>query len=541
MPGDQADTQANADAEPIAAAGTAPRRDGHTDGDARADIAPERHAGSDAVNADGGRPQLPGNVAMTAWAGEATPDVAQRRGTELSLTMLAVAIAVAAYAAVGIAHDNRVPVGSLAYGAALAVLVLAAHVVIRRVAPYADPVFLPLVAGLNGLGLVLIHRLDLAAADKAHSAGHAASQDAAPLQLVWTTLGIALFCAVLLTVRDHRVLSRYTYTAGFVGLGLLVLPGVLPASFATLHGGTVNGARIWIRVGGFSLQPGEFAKVLLMIFFAGYLVAKRDVLALASRRFAGVDLPRGRDLGPVLVAWIASMGVLVLERDLGTSLLFFGIFVAMLYVATERRSWLLIGLVLFAGGAFAADQTFSHVHDRVEVWLHPFNQEIYNRAVGGSYQVVQSLFGLATGGLLGTGLGQGRPDQVPFANSDFIISTVGEELGLAGLMAVVTIYLLLVMRGLRASLAVRDSFGKLLAAGLSFSIALQVFVVVGGATRLIPLTGLTTPFLSYGGSSLLAEWVIVALLVRISDAARRPAAVPATASPEDALTEVVRL
>ncbi|MFL6239008.1 MAG: FtsW/RodA/SpoVE family cell cycle protein [Actinomycetes bacterium] len=453
-----------------------------------------------------------------------------RRGAELVMTLLAIALAVVAYAAVGLGHNNKLPVGSLAYGAGLAALVIGAHLAVRRFAPYADPVFLPLAAALNGLGLVLIHRLDLAAADRAHQAGRHLPQADAPLQLVWTALGIAAFVAVLAVVRDHRQLQRYTYTAGLVGLVLLALPAILPAQYSTVHG-----ARIWIRVSGFSLQPGELAKLALMVFFAGYLVAKRDVLALASRRFAGIDLPRGRDLGPVLAAWLASMAVLVLEKDLGTSLLFFGMFIAMLYVATERRSWLLIGVGLFALGSFAAYHAFGHVRDRVDIWLHPFR---YASTTG--YQLVQSMFGLAFGGILGTGLGQGRPDTVPFANSDFIISTVGEELGLAGLMAILVIYALLVMRGLRAALAVRDSFGKLLAAGLAFSLALQVFVVVGGVTRLIPLTGLTTPFLSYGGSSLLAEWALIALLVRISDAGRRPEDVPAAAGADDALTQVIR-
>jgi cell division protein FtsW (lipid II flippase) len=444
-----------------------------------------------------------------------------RRSTELAMTVFAVLVAIAAYAAVGIGHNDHIPTSTIVYGAGLAVLVLAAHVAVRRYAPYADPIFLPLAAALNGLGLVLIYRLDLASTTK---------HDNAPLQLVWTMFGIAVFVGVLLVVRDHRVLQRYTYTAGLVGLVLLALPALLPARFST-----VNGARIWIRFSGFSLQPGELAKLALMVFFAGYLVAKRDVLALASRRVAGIDLPRGRDLGPVLLAWLASLGVLVVEKDLGTSLLFFGIFISMLYVATERRSWLLIGIGLFGAGAFFAYHTFGHVRERVDIWLHPFDH-----AQAQGYQLVQAMFGMSFGRLLGSGLGKGRPDIVPFANSDFIISTVGEELGLAGLMAVLMLYLLIVMRGLRAALAVRDSFGKLLAAGLAFAVGLQVFVVVGGVTRLIPLTGLTTPFLSYGGSSLLAEWAIIALLVRISDAARRPEAVPQSANPDDALTQVVR-
>jgi cell division protein FtsW (lipid II flippase) len=315
------------------------------------------------------------------------------------------------------------------------------------------------------------------------------------------------------------------------GLGLLLLP-LLPGI-----GGTINGARIWIRFAGFSFQPGELAKLMLLVFFAGYLVVKRDVLALASRRVLGVDLPRARDLGPIIVAWAASLAVLVFERDLGTSLLFFGVFVALLYVATERTSWLLIGVGLFATGSFLAWSVFAHVHQRVDIWLNAFAPR---NVSGDSYQLVQGLFGMGTGGLLGKGLGQGRPDIVPFAQTDFIVAAIGEELGLAGIMALLLTYGIIVQRGLRTSIAVRDAFGKLLAAGLAFSVALQVFVVVGGVTRLIPLTGLTMPFLSYGGSSLVSNWALIALLLRISDAARRPAPPPAPVL-DDATTQVVRL
>jgi cell division protein FtsW (lipid II flippase) len=335
-------------------------------------------------------------------------------------------------------------------------------------------------------------------------------------------------------VRDHTLLQRYTYTAAVSGLVLLLLPA-LP-----VLGQTINGARLWIRVGPFTFQPSEVAKLLLVLFFAGYLVAKRDVLSLASRRVLGLDLPRARDLGPVLVAWAASLAVLIRGRDLGSSLLFFALFVVMLYIATERTSWLVIGIGLFLGGAYVAHSIFGHVQRRVAIWLDPFEDPD-----GAGFQLVQSLFGFGTGGLTGTGLGEGRPSSVPFASTDFIMAAIGEELGLVGVMAVLLVFGLIVERGLRTALAVRDSFGKLLAAGLSFSLCLQVFVIVGGVTGLIPLTGVTLPWLSYGGSSIVANWALVAVLLRISDAARRPVVAPVTpevarAALASAHTQVVR-
>jgi cell division protein FtsW (lipid II flippase) len=459
-----------------------------------------------------------------------SPTVPRRRGVELALLIFAVLLVTAADAIVDATINDRVSSDVLTYGAGFALIYAVAHVAVRWLAPYADPVILPAVALLNGLGLVLIRRLDLAEAENARRAGRAVEAGDAGVQVVWTCLGLALFVVVLLVVRDHRALARYAYTLAAAGLAFLALPALLPGRFSE-----VNGAKIWIRVAGFSIQPGEFAKLALMVFFASYLVTKRDVLSLASRRVAGVDLPRGRDLGPVLLAWLLSVLVLVGEKDLGTSLLFFGIFVVMLYVATERTSWLLIGLGLFTLGAFVAYQLFGHVQQRVSVWLHPFD---YRNDQG--YQIVQSLFGLGTGGLFGTGLGGGRPETVPFAKTDFIVATVGEELGLFGLVALLVVYALIVSRGFRAGLTVRDSFGKLLAAGLAFTLAFQVFIVVGGVTKLIPLTGLTTPFLSYGGSSLVANFALVALLLRISDAARRPAPPPAPRPPlAEAVTEVV--
>ncbi|WP_199506184.1 FtsW/RodA/SpoVE family cell cycle protein [Geodermatophilus sp. TF02-6] len=467
----------------------------------------------------------PSTDPRAAAPGTTTPP--RRRGTELAMLGFAVLITLAAQAVVDLTVTGGLRPELATFGGWFAGLWAVAHLVVRRFAPYADPLLLPSVALLVGLGLSVIHRLDLAAEQADRT-----SREDAPVQLVWATLGVLLFVAVLVVVRDHRLLSRYAYTLALVGLVLLAVPAVLPSSLSE-----VNGAKIWIRLAGFSIQPGEFAKICLIVFFAAYLVDKRDVLALASRRVVGLELPRARDLGPVLAAWVLSILVLVFERDLGSSLLLFGIFVVMLYTATERASWLLIGLVLFAGAALIAYQVFGHVRARVDVWLDPF---AYRDGAG--YQLVQSLFGLGTGGLFGAGLGGGRPDQVPVAKSDFIAAAIGEELGLFGLVAVIIVYLILVERGLRTSLIVRDAFGKLLAAGLAFAIAWQVFVVLGGVTGLLPLTGLTTPFLAYGGSSLVANFVLVALLVRISDAARRPAAPPAPPKPAlgDAPTEVVQ-
>jgi cell division protein FtsW (lipid II flippase) len=460
--------------------------------------------------------------------------VPPRRGVELALVLFAVGISVAAYAAVGYGVDGVLPAGTLGYGAGLLALFVVAHLVVRRFAPHADPLILPCVALLNGLGLVMIRRLDFDAAERALEAGSDAPRVLAPLQLVWTTVAVLAFIAVLLVVRDHTRLQRYTYTAAAAGLAALLLP-LLPGV-----GRTINGARLWISVGPITVQPGEVAKLLLIVFFAGFFVAKRDALALAGRRFAGLDLPRARDLGPVLLAWAASLSVLVFQRDLGSSLLFFGVFIVMLYVATERTSWVVIGVALFLAGAAVAYQVFGHVRVRVDIWLDPFED-----AEDRGFQLVQSLFGFGTGGLTGTGLGQGNPGTIPEVETDFILAAIGEELGLVGVMAVLLLFALIVERGLRAALSCRDSFGTLLAGGLAVALGLQVFVIVGGVTGLIPLTGITLPWLSYGGSSVVANWALVALLLRVSDAARRPA--PSVAAPEkvrsaieDAQTQVVR-
>ncbi|HZG95022.1 MAG TPA: FtsW/RodA/SpoVE family cell cycle protein [Mycobacteriales bacterium] len=435
-----------------------------------------------------------------------------RRRVELRLILLAVVISMAAYAALNLAQDAHLSTGLVGYGGSLAALFIAAHLAVRWLAPAADPLLLPLAALLNGLGLVVVRRIDYAYQERAEDAAQNA-----PQQLIWTAVAVVVFVGVLIAVRDHRALDRYRYTFMVVGLVLLLLPA-LPGI-----GRTINGARLWVRVGPMTVQPSEIAKLALIVFFASYLVAKREVLSLATRRILGLHLPRARDLGPVLLAWLASLAVLVRGKDLGTSLLFFGVFLVMLYISTERTSWLLIGVLLFASGAVVAYRLFGHVRVRFQTWIDPFADP-----QGDGFQLLQSLFGLATGGLLGTGLGRGRPAEVPYSRTDFIFSAIGEELGLVGVAAVLLIYLFIVARGMRTALGVRDEFGKLLAAGLSFSLALQVFVVVGGVTRLIPLTGLTLPFLSYGGSSLVANYALIALLLRISDSGRTPTAGPVT-------------
>ncbi|MEV0793070.1 FtsW/RodA/SpoVE family cell cycle protein [Kribbella sp. NPDC050459] len=441
-----------------------------------------------------------------------------RRGVELLLLVIAIAVSVGAYVNIGVTVQNTVPASTGYYAAGIGLLALIAHLALRYRAPYADPVLLPCAVLLNGLGVAMIHRIDLGLAIVAEARGNTPKAAAAPQQITWTAVGIVLFLVVILVIRDHRRLQALTYTAGLAGLVLLVLP-LIPGL-----GVNLNGARIWIRLAGMSFQPGEFAKICLVVFFAGYLVVKRDVLTLAGHRFLGLDLPRARDLGPIGIAWAVSLGVLVFESDLGSSLLFFGLFLFLLYVSTERAGWLIIGGLLFAGGAFFAYTTFGHVHRRVTDWLDPW-------AIDGG-QVKLGLMGQAWGGILGRGLGQGHPEATLYSQSDMIISSFAEELGLTGLIAILLVYTLIIERGLRTALGCRDIFGKLIATGLAMSFALQVFVIVGGVTGLIPLTGLATPFMALGGTSLVANWAIIALLLRISDQARRPQTPAAPVSDE---------
>ncbi|WP_420708601.1 FtsW/RodA/SpoVE family cell cycle protein [Streptomyces sp. NRRL S-1813] len=429
------------------------------------------------------------------------PPLPKRRGVELALLVGAVFISVCGYVVVGLARWHALPGGAVRYGAGLGGLALLAHLAVRFRAPYADPLLLPTAVLLNGIGLVLIFRLD-----QDTPADHAA-----PTQLMWSTVGVALFTAVVVLLRDHRMLQRYAYVCAALALVLMAAPILFPA---------INGAKIWIRFAGFSLQPGEFAKVLITVFFAGYLAANRAALAHTGRRMWRLRLPTGRVLGPIVAIWLISVAVLVLERDLGTSLLFFGIFVVLLYVATGRTGWLAIGLVLAGIGAAAVGTLEPHVHSRVEDWQHPFAGIAAGKGPG---QLAQSLFAFAAGGMFGTGLGQGHSYLIGFAmKSDFILATYGEELGLAGLTALFLLYALLVACGYRAAVALRDPFGSLLAVGLAALPALQVFVIAGGVMGLIPLTGMAMPFLAQGGSSVVTNWIIVALLLRISNRARMP-------------------
>jgi cell division protein FtsW (lipid II flippase) len=475
---------------------------------------------------------LPSHAAVRPSADGVVPMQRGRRQTELLMLIFAVGLVLFAYLSVGLGMNGKVPAGIAEYGIGFAVIVFIAHLAVRRLAPWADPLLLPLAALLNGLGVVMIYRLQESGRN-----GNPGNQiptitsSATAVQVMYSAVGVAAFIVVLAFIKDLRVLQRYTYTLGALGLVLLAIPALLPSRYSEVPG---TGAKIQVAIGGFSFQPEEFAKLALAVFFAGYLVAKRDVLALAGRRFLGVDLPRGRDLGPVLIAWGASLLILIFETDIGTSALFFGLFVAMIYVATQRTSWLLIGVGLFAFGTLVASKVIGHVGQRFEIWLHPFAG---NNPTHAAYQLVQGLEGMGYGGLLGTGLGHGQPFWTPLVQSDFIVTAFGEELGLTGLMALLLIFGLIVQRGMRAAIQVRDPFAKLLTGGLSFVLALQVFIIVGGVSGLIPLTGITTPFLSQGGSSLIASWALIALLMRVSDSARRPAPQPIQ---DEGMTQVVR-
>ncbi|MEI3848565.1 MULTISPECIES: FtsW/RodA/SpoVE family cell cycle protein [unclassified Microbacterium] len=426
-----------------------------------------------------------------------------QRNRELALLVFAFLINGSAVALVQLGALGAIDWTFLVYCGGLTALVIALHILLRLRARAADPFVVPIATILTGLGLAMIYRLDL------HWDRHGWNAYSTR-QLAWAAIALVAAILVVMFLRNYRVLFRYTYIFGFVGILLLILP-IIPGL------GTDANADVWVSLGFFSFQPGELAKIALGIFFAGYLVRTRESLTSTGTRFLGITWPRARELGPLLVIWLVSLGIIVMQRDLGTGLLIFGMFVAMLYVATGKTSWVLIGVLLAAAGAALASQVLPYVQGRFRNWLDAFNPELMDNS---SYQLVNGLFGMANGGLIGTGLGQGRPYLTPVAESDYILPALGEELGLIGVFAILCLYMVFTSRGIRIGLAGQDDFGKLLATGLSFTIALQVFIMVGGVTRLIPLTGLTTPFLAAGGSSLVANWIIVALLLRISDAVR---------------------
>ena len=430
-----------------------------------------------------------------------------KRRVELGLVVLAALITVAAYVLVSMGSDASVPANIGPFFAVVVVLLIGAHFATRRLAPDGDSLLLPLAVLLNGLGYVFIVRV----ANDVKGA-----KDLPGLQATWTLLGVTAYIATLFLVRRVRVLDRYRYIFMATGVALLLLP------LTPKLGVEVSGARIWIRFAGLSFQPGEIAKIALAIFFASYLVEHREVLRMGSFKLGPLHLPEPKHLGPVGLAWGVSLIVLVLERDLGSSLLFFAVFVTMVWLATERASYLLIGLLLFSGGAYVSYQRFTHVQTRVEAWVDPW-QDPKNKG----FQIIEGSFAMAEGGLTGTGLGLGRPYKVPRVETDFIFAAIGEELGLLGSTAVLIAFLLIVASGLRIAVRARHPFEKMLAAGLTALIGFQAFIIIGGITRVVPLTGITLPFVSYGGSSLLANYVLLALLVRISDeSSREPHARP---------------
>jgi cell division protein FtsW (lipid II flippase) len=472
--------------------------------------------------------------------GSQPPDEAptRRRSTELWMMLFAFGVVLFAFLnVVGSLKDQHLS-SVFEYMVAFLAIVLVAHAAIRLWAPYADPLLLPIATVLNGLGIVMIYRLNQVGRDGNPGNGGpitTLSPHATTTQIIYSVLGVVVLVVFLKFVKDIKSLQPYTYMLGLAGLILIALPAVLPASISEVPGTT---ARIQISIGGFSVQPEEFGKLLLASSFASYLVVNGRKLSLLTEKWWIFSLPRRRDLGPILVVWALSMLLLIFEGDIGTSAVFMGLFVAMLYISTGRRSWAVLGFLMFIVGAFLAAQLVPHVHARFSSWLDPFSNANLVQGTQPSYQTVQGLYGMANGGLLGKGLGGGQPFWTPLVQSDLIFTAFGEELGLAGVMALLLLYGLFVQRGLRTAMLVKDDYSKLVASGLSFMFTLQVFVIVGGVTRLIPLTGITTPFLSQGGSSLIASWLLVAVLARLSDTARRPAPKPIQ---DEGMTQVVSL
>ena len=412
----------------------------------------------------------------------------------------------------GLDGTNEISNVSLTYGGMFLALCFATHVVIRFTLPHADPYLFPLVAMLASFGLVEIYRISDAFAGK---------------QAFSFLLGLGVFAATIIVFRDYQVLERYRYLIAMVGLGLLFVPSFFP---------TVNGAHLSIRVGGFEAQPAEFAKIAIVVFLASYLRDTRQLMVIAGRRVLGVTVPPLKHFGPLLVVWGAAMVLLFFIKDIGSSLMFFGALLAMIYVATNRVSFVIVGLLLFAAGALLLAGQVGHIQGRIDAWQDPFDPKLYDQ-VGGSYQLAQGLFAQADGGVLGQGFGgavlelpraycaEGQTvcSLLPAPHTDFIYAIIVNELGLVGAAGLLIVYLLIVQRGMKIAVLARDSFSKLLAAGLTCVFALQVFVIIGGVTKVIPLTGVTLPFVSYGGSSVMANFVLLALLLLVSNKARREA------------------
>ena len=419
-----------------------------------------------------------------------SPQATARRNTELGLVVMAAAITAIAYTLAALGTNSQIPARIIPFLVALLGLLLSAHVANRVLAPGADSTLLPLAVLLNGVGYVVIARL---------------STRLAGLQTTWTFIAIAAFAAVLLFVQRPADLARFQWTFLFVGAGLLMLP-LVPGL-----GTSVGGARIWVHLGPVNFQPGEFAKIALALFFAGYLADNADAIKQSARTIGPLHIPDLRYLLPITLAWAFAIAVMVAEKDLGSALLFFTLFTVILWVATGRAIFLLVGLVLFSAAAYVAWLLFDVVRTRVDIWLDPWSQ--YE---GKGYQIVQAMFAFANGGTGGTGLGLGSPTKIPAAKTDYIFAAIGEEMGLLGATAVLVAFLLLLGAGLRVAMRATQPFNQLLAVGLTTIIGMQAFIIIGGVIRVVPLTGITLPFVSYGGSSLLANWVLLALLVRLS-------------------------
>lgn len=421
------------------------------------------------------------------------------RRLEAGLLVLAALVLMIAIVALELSQGNEIGSDIFMLVGGFFLVFLVAHAIICWIAPHSDQIMLPIAALLNGIGLVMIYRLDLAR-----------ESNLAKSQIMWTVIGVAMMCAVLIFLRDHRRLQNYSYLMGLAGLILLALPIVWPTSLNA-------DANVWISIGPFSIQPGEFSKILLLLFFATLLVNKRRLFNVAGKSFLGLQFPRLRDLSPLLLVWGVALVIMAAMNDFGPALLLFGTVLGMLYIATNRSSWLVLGLGLAAVGAIAVYQISAKIQSRVANFVDPIGN--YDDK---GFQLAQALFGMSFGGVTGTGLGSGYPYQIPVAHSDFILAAIGEELGLIGLSAVLILYAVFVSRGFTTAMTVKDSYGKLVAAGLSLTIAVQIFVVTGGISRLLPMTGLTTPFLAHGGSSLLANYILLAIILRISDAAFSP-------------------